>query len=156
VPRALAAEEVGDSISIDAQPYLEANGVPVNATVSRQWDQGVAVVGALVSSHQLMPTIIFALGSNGTVTAAQIDQLVATARGVHHIVLVTVRVPRSWEIPDNAVIEAGAGRYPGLVSVADWYRASANEPAWFAADGVHLTSPGARAFTSVLLSATRS
>lgn len=149
----LGADEIGDSISIDAEPYLAARGVHVYAAVSRQWYAGLDVVHALAASHQLLPTLIFALGTNGTVTAQEIDQLVATARGVRRIVLVTVRVPRVWESSDNAVIQAGPRRYPGLISLADWYTASAGQTGWFAGDGVHLTPAGAQAFTTVLLSA---
>jgi hypothetical protein len=123
------------------------------AAVSRQWYQGVQVVSTLAASHELPPTLIFALGTNGTVTASQVDQLVAAATGVRHIVLVTVRVPRSWEAPDNAVIVSSPGRHPGLITIADWYSASAGHPSWFASDGVHLNPLGAQAFASVLLAA---
>jgi lysophospholipase L1-like esterase len=145
--------EIGDSVSLDAAPYLTPAGVVVNAAVSRQFATGIGIVQSLGAAHELPSTLIFALGTNGTVEASEVDQLVAAAVGVHHIVLVTVQVPRTWEASDNAVIEASPGRYPGLITVADWYALSTGHPSWFAADGFHLNPSGAMAFAGLLLAA---
>jgi hypothetical protein len=145
--------EVGDSVSIDAEPYLQASGVVVNGMVGRQFSTGISVVAAIAAAHQLPATLVVALGANGTVTAEEIDQMVQTAVGAHHIVFVDVDVPRSWEVGDNAALLAAPARYPGLVTVADWHTVAAGHPEWFTPDQVHLQPTGARALASLILAA---
>jgi len=148
--------EVGDSISLDAAPFLQASGVVVNGEVSRQFSTGIGVVAELATAHQLPGTLVVDLGANGTVTAAEIDEMVQAAAGVHHLVFVDVMVPRSWEQADNAVLLAAPSRYPKLVTVADWHAVSGAHPEWFTADGVHLNPDGARALAGLILAAARS
>ena len=144
---------VGDSISIDVQPYLKPDGVTVNGEVSRQFSTGIEVVEAIASAHRLPGTLVVELGTNGTVTADQVDEMIRAARGVDHVVFLTVAVPRSWEAGDNAVLAAAPTRYPRLVAVADWHALASHHPEWFTPDQVHLEPAGARAMTGLILTA---
>jgi hypothetical protein len=145
---------VGDSVMLGASSALRhaIPSIEVDAVVSRQWDAGVATVGADRDSGRLRPTLVVDLGTNGTVSAAQFDALVRAAAGTRRIVVVTVRVPRSWEEQDNAVLRAGVSRTPRAVLV-DWYAASAGHPEWFAPDGYHLQPAGARAYAALIAAA---
>jgi lysophospholipase L1-like esterase len=110
-------------------------------------------VQAVAAAHQLPGVLVVALGTNGTVTADEVDEMVHAAIGAHHIVFVTIDVPRSWEVGDNAVLLAAPARYPGLVTVADWHAVAAAHPEWFTPDQVHLQTPGAQALAALILSA---
>ena len=145
---------VGDSVMLGASSALHRAipSIEVDAVVSRQWDGGVAAVGADRDSGRLRPTLVVDLGTNGTVSAAQFDAMVRAAAGTRRIVIVTVRVPRPWEAEVNGALRAGVSRTRGTVLV-DWYAASAGHPEWFAPDGYHLEPAGARAFASLIAAA---
>ena len=143
---------VGDSVIIDIQPNLEADipGVSVDGLVSRQFESGIAVVQADRAAGTLGSVLVIELGTNGTVTSDNVDAMMQAAAGVKRVVFVNVDVPRSWEASDNAVLAAGAARYPGVAVLADWYSLSSPHPEWFTADQVHLNPTGASAMATLI------
>jgi len=58
-------------------------------------------------------------------------------------------MPRTWRKPNNEVIASVVPDYPNAV-LADWYAASQDHPEYFASDGVHLTTKGARAYSKLI------
>lgn len=145
---------VGDSIMLSAssQHYgtLSMCGT-VDAKVGRQLSAGISVV----ASHAPYPnTVVIALGTNGTVTAGQVDEILRLVSNVPKVVLVTVQLngTRSWQDSVNAELRAAAGRWAN-VSIADWYGASQGHPEYFSSDQIHITSSGAQAFASTIASA---
>jgi hypothetical protein len=143
---------VGDSIMLDIQPYLEQDipGVGVDGVVSRQFETGIGVVQADAAAGTLGSIVVIELGTNGTVTDAEFDQMMQAAAGAQRVVFVNVDVPRSWEAPDNAVLAAGVARYPGVAVLADWYSLSVGHREWFTPDQVHLEPAGARARAALI------
>jgi lysophospholipase L1-like esterase len=143
---------VGDSIMLDIQPYLAADlpGSHIDGLVSRQFQSGIAVVAADRAAGTLGDVLVVELGTNGAVTAADIDAMMQAAAGVHRVVFVNVDVPRAWEAPDNAALAAGVARYPGLAVLADWYTLSSPHPEWFTTDQVHLNPAGAQALATLI------
>jgi hypothetical protein len=91
-------------------------------------------------------------GSNGIVTAGQLDAILATLSDRRRVVVVTVHVPRHWMARDNAVIRQVVPRHPNAV-VADWAAAADGHGEYFVADGVHLSAAGLRAYTDLVLRA---
>jgi lysophospholipase L1-like esterase len=151
-PVAGTVTAVGDSIMIDIQPYLEADipGVAVDGVVSRQFETGIGVVQADRAAGTLGSVLVVELGTNGSVTSADVDAMMQAAAGVKRVVFVNVDVPRPWEAPDNAVLAAGVARYPGVAVLADWYTLSAPHPEWFTPDQVHLEPAGAQAMAALI------
>jgi hypothetical protein len=143
---------VGDSIMLDIQPYLAADlpGSHIDGLVSRQFESGIAVVAADRAAGTLGDVLVVELGTNGAVTAADIDAMMQAAAGVHRVVFVNVDVPRPWEAADNAVLSAGVARYPGVAVLADWYSLSVGHPEWFTPDQVHLEPAGAQALAALV------
>jgi len=143
---------VGDSIMLDIQPELQVDlpGVRVDGLVSRQFETGIGVVQADRAAGTLGNVLVVELGTNGSVTSADIDAMMQAAAGVARVVFVNVDVPRPWEAPDNAVIAAGVARYPGVAVLADWYTLSSPHPEWFTADQVHLNPAGAQALAQLI------
>ncbi len=143
---------VGDSILLDIQPYLQADisSVRVDGLVSRQFDAGVQVVEAERAAGTLGNVVVVELGSNGEVTPAEFDAMLAAASGASRVVFVNVNVPRPWASADNAVLAAGVAAHPGLAVLADWYTLSTGHPEWFTADQVHLDPAGAQALANLV------
>ncbi len=143
---------VGDSIMLDIAPELTADvpGVAVDGLVSRQFEAGIAVVQADRAAGTLGRVLVVELGTNGSVTAADVDAMMQAAQGVTRVVFVNVDVPRPWAAGDNAVLAAGVARYPGVAVLADWYDLSVSHPEWFTADQVHLNPDGAAALAALI------
>jgi len=137
---------VGDSVMVDAQPYLQQMGISVNAAVSRQFDTGVSIIDQMMSQGTLPRTVIVGLGTNGPISQQDFDGLMHTLRHESRVVVLTVREPRWWQDQVNAVIRAGIRRTKNG-RIADWFDASANHPEYFAGDGIHLSSAGALAYS---------
>ena len=95
--------------------------------------------------------MIVALGTNGPITDADFDNMMAILSGASRVVFVNIHVDQPWQDPNNAVIAAGVARYPN-VYVADWATLAAQNPEWFGADGTHLAidGPGADALASLI------
>jgi hypothetical protein len=137
---------VGDSVMLDYQADLQADipGVDVEAAVSRQWAAGEELLEQLRAEGRLGSVVVVALGTNGPITDADFDAMMAILAGVSRVVVVTIVVDRPWEGPNNAVLRSGVARYPNTV-LADWYALESQHPDWVYSDGTHLPIGGAGA-----------
>ncbi len=103
---------IGDSVMLDAQPDLEADipGIDVEAMVSRQWDDGIALAQQLKSEDRLGAIVVIDLGTNGPVTPQQFTQMMDVLSGASRVVFVTVHLPSyySWWQSVNQTLEQGA------------------------------------------------
>jgi hypothetical protein len=151
VPQKVSA--VGDSVMLGAAGEIRrvVGNVEVDAQVSRQVSAGLSLLTAYRNSGRLGGMVVVQLGNNGTFTAAQFDAIMNVAGG-RRVVFMTVKVPRAWEAPNNAVIRAGVSRHPNAV-LADWKGASASHPEYFGSDGIHLTRSGAQAYARMIADA---
>jgi hypothetical protein len=140
---------------LDYQDPLKAAipGINVDAAVSRQWGDGESILQDTKAAGQLGGLVIVGLGTNGPITAADLDSMMAILGGASRVVFVNVHVDRPWQDPNNAVLAAGAVRYPNVV-VADWATLAAHNPQWFGGDGTHLgiDGPGADALAALVSS----
>ncbi len=146
---------IGDSVMLDYQDPLEADipGVSVDAAVSRQWGDGEAILQQLKAGGELGAEVIVALSTNGPITSADFDAMMSILGGASRVVFVNIHVDQPWQDPNNAVLAAGAARYPN-VYIADWASLAAQNPEWFGPDGTHLAidGPGADALASLVTS----
>jgi hypothetical protein len=144
---------VGDSVMIDYETPLQADipGVDIEATVSRQWGAGEALLAQLKSEGRTGAEVIVALSTNGPIATADFDAMMTALQGASRIVFVNTHVDRPWQDPNNAILAQGAARYPRVV-VADWNTLAAANPQWFGSDGTHLAinGPGATALASLI------
>ncbi len=149
---------IGDSVMLDVKPALETAipGVEVDATVSRQWDDGVARANQLRSAGALGAIVVVDLGTNGPVSSQQFAAMMKALAGASRVIFVTVHLPSSysWSASVNATLEAGVSRYP-RARIADFNRLAHSNPQWFGADGVHLGigGPGAQAMAGLIKAA---
>ncbi|MDA8274169.1 MAG: acyltransferase family protein [Actinomycetota bacterium] len=153
-PSGQGVTAIGDSIMVDAAPYLEQllPGIAIDAKVGQQLVQAQADVAQLRAQGLIGDGVIVELGTNGPFTAQQLEAFLASLGPMRRIVLVNTRVPRPWEQPVNATIDAVAQITPHA-RLVDWYDASAATPQYFYPDGVHLDPAGARFYASLLAQA---
>jgi hypothetical protein len=146
---------IGDSVMLDYQGPLQTDipGINVEATVSRQWSDGVQILQELKASGQLGAEVIVGLGTNGPITDSDFAAIMQVLSGASRVVFVNTHVDRPWQDPNNGVLANGATRYPD-VFVADWASLAAQNPQWFGADGTHLAidGPGATALAMLVTS----
>jgi hypothetical protein len=145
---------IGDSIMIDAAPYLQQllPGIDIDAQVGQQLTQVQLAVPLLKSEGVVGTRLVLELGTNGPYTAAQLQTLVHSFGPMRKIVFVNIRVPRPWQQEVNNTIASVARHYPNA-RVVDWYDASATTPQYFYPDLVHLDPAGARYYASLIADA---
>jgi hypothetical protein len=136
---------VGDSIALSASDELQQLDYGVNAKVGRQFGSGVWIVRHEAELGTLPRRVIVHLGTNGTIDPDDCDRLVAGAGPARRVFLVTIKVPRSWELPNNETLRACASR-SDKVHVIRWWSKSHDHPEWFADDGYHPNADGQRVF----------
>ncbi|MDQ6778953.1 MAG: hypothetical protein M3071_22645 [Actinomycetota bacterium] len=141
---------VGDSVLYDAAQALAQYGFQINAMVCRTMAQGIVY---LQSHSQNLPNlVVVALGTNGSVTVGQIDQLLALVGPNRVLAMVTPHHGNYAYVP--GLIRSAALQHPGRILVLDWDQLSAGHPSWFAPDGIHLGSTaGVQAFARLVANA---
>lgn len=144
---------IGDSVMLGASGALAeaVDAIEIDAAVSRHTASVIEILHGRAAAGTLAETVLLHTGNNGPIGAEEFDALMAAA-GDRTVLLVTIKVPRWWEGPNNAVLAEGASRYPNA-HLVDWYGASVNRPELFAGDGYHLTGDGAALYASLVLAA---
>lgn len=145
---------VGDSVLLAASAALEATFGPditVDAVVGRQVDAGIARLEQYRRSGALARyrTVVVDLGTNGSFTPVEFDQLAAVLAGVPRVVLYSVHAARTWSVGDNAVIQQGAATHAGQMTVVNW-NAAAGAAGLLYPDGIHPDPAGAAVYTHLL------
>lgn len=140
---------VGDSVMLSARnALLEAAGgrMYVDAAIGRQVEDGLRVLQHYrdTGAFAQLSAVVVHLGTNGPMSDDLFNQLATIVAGVPRVVVLNVRVPKSWETQSNAAINGGSTRFPAM-RLGDWYTAS-GEPGALAEDGVHPSHAGARAY----------
>lgn len=157
VPKVPAGEGVtviGDSIMVDAAPYIAKMlpGAVIDAQIGQQLYQVLTRVAELRREGDIGDRLILELGTNGYFTTQQLETLLDELGPMKRTVLVNTRETRPWEQAVNETIETVARHHPNT-TVVDWYAISAHVPQDFYPDGVHLDPAGAQYYASLLVHA---
>jgi hypothetical protein len=141
---------------LGAVPELRArlDDVTVDAVEGRQAQDVFADIRTAHAEGELAPVVVIHTGDNGIISA---DELAATLRLLadrRRVVLLTDRVPRDWERPNNATLAHVASRYPNTVLI-DWHGKSSGHSDWFYRDGLHLGAAGAGVYARLIAAAVR-
>ncbi len=148
---------IGDSVMLDAAPDLAADipGIDIEATVSRQWDAGVALAAQLKAEDKLGATVVIDLGTNGPITDSQFKAMMAVLARASLVVFVTVHLPPSysWSQSVNAVLEREVPKYANA-RLANFNALADANPGWFGSDDVHMVigGIGAKAMAKLITS----
>jgi peptidoglycan/LPS O-acetylase OafA/YrhL len=153
-PAGQGVTAIGDSVMVDAAPYLRQSlpGINIDAQVGQQLYQVQSQVQQLKAQMDIGDRVIIELGTNGPYTAAQLESLLNSLGPLQKIVLVNTRVPQPWQQEVNSTIASVAQNYPNAV-IVDWFDDSATYPQYFYPDGVHLNPDGAKYYASLLVQA---
>jgi hypothetical protein len=144
---------IGDSVMLGAKAELNARGIRVNAAVSRQYDDGIAIVRSLAAAGTLPRRVIVHLGNNGVYQDGDCGRLVRAAGAGRSVWLVTLKVPRRWRNRINEALRACAASHANA-HLIDWYAYSHDHPGWFYADGYHLNGTGRLRYAQLIASRT--
>ena len=141
---------VGDSVLYAAAATLSDDGFESNAMVCRTMAQGIDWL--LGNGRPLPSLVVVALGTNGTVSSEQIDELLRIVGSNRTLALVTPHHGVSVGVPD--LFRAAAREHPHEILLLDWDRLSAGHRDWFAPDGIHLGgAAGIAAYAHLIASA---
>jgi hypothetical protein len=142
---------VGDLVMLAAAPELQAAlpGIYIDAVVSRQMSAGLAEVRMLAAAGGLRRVVLVGLGTNGTVTAGQINRLRALIGPDRWLVLVNTYEARPWEQEVNAAI-AKAARGDSRVLMVNWYSAIENHPNLLRRDQIRPQASGGSLYARVV------
>ncbi len=142
---------IGDSVSLRAVDAFD--GVfphsHIDAEKGRQFDAGRATFEGYIQQNLAGKIVVFALGTNGLVTDAQVDAIMADAGDQRIVVFVNTRSPQPWVGSTNQAIANAATRYKN-VRVIDWYGHSANRNDLFDGDGTHLSTSGVTEYLKLI------
>ena len=142
---------IGDSVSLRAVDSFD--GVfphsHIDAEKGRQFDAGRATFEGYIQQNLAGKIVVFALGTNGLVTDAQIDAIMADAGNQRTVVFVNTRSPQPWVGATNQAIANAATRYKN-VRVIDWCGYSANRNDLFDGDGTHLSNAGVAEYLKLI------
>lgn len=142
---------IGDSVSLRAVDAFD--GVfphsHIDAEKGRQFDAGRATFEGYIQQNLAGKIVVFALGTNGLVTDAQVDAIMADAGNQRIVVFVNTRSPQPWVGSTNQAIANAATRYKN-VRVIDWYGHSANRNDLFDGDGTHLSTAGVTEYLKLI------
>lgn len=143
---------VGDSVMLGAAEPLQKeieNLAFMDAAVGLYPMDAIEILRSRSAAGELGDTVVIHVGENGPFSADEFDEMMRILDG-RRAVFVNVKVPRTWEAPNNEVLAEGTGEYPNAVLV-DWYAASAAHPEYFWDDGIHLRPAGAKVYADLIL-----
>lgn len=145
---------VGDSVMLSAKSALESASsgrILVDAAIGRQVKDGLMVLQGYKDrgTFPQISALVIHLGTNGAMSDDLFNQLAMIVDGVPRVVLLNVRVPKSWEGQSNAAINGGVTRF-STMRLADWH-AESLAPGVLENDGVHPTPAGARVYSAITL-----
>jgi lysophospholipase L1-like esterase len=129
---------------------LAQEGYRANARGCRQWPEGLALIRKLRNEDHLPKLVVVALGSNGSVTRANIHDALDLVGKKRMLGLVTPRETGGGSSSDADVVRSEARKHKNRTVLIDWVKYSSGHSSWFQADGLHLTFEGADAFAELL------
>ena len=142
---------IGDSILLSAADDLSqlVSDITIDAAYGRQVRSAIEVIRARRAAGLLGEIVVIHIGSNGTFTEAEFEEMMALLKGVPRIVFINLKVPRVWQDSNNLVLAEGAARYPN-VELIDWHGVSVNRSELFYEDGVHLRPEGSKVYAEMI------
>ena len=138
---------VGESVMLGAKPVLDARGITTAAEVSKGPDWELGQIQLAKTKYRITHGIVIQLGTNGTVTQAQYDAVLAEVADVPRVVMMTVKAPKPWIDGNNEIIRSLPATHPNVV-VLDWQTRAAEVSDHLSNvdGGVHLSDDTAKQF----------
>ncbi len=113
----------GESVMLGAERQLVNGGFVVDARENRQAKEMVADIQAAAANGRLGPVVVVQVGTNGTVTDAELEAIVAAVPATTRLSFLTVKADQPWIDPNNDKIRNLPATHPA-VGVIDWQSAA--------------------------------
>lgn len=141
---------VGDSVLLGSKDTLFKIFplATIDAEVSRQFAAGAAAIDAIAGEGKLSKVIVVALGTNGVISAEQVNNF-CEKYADHHIYLVNTVVNNQSEGIANKAIADAIARQPNTVLI-DWYSLAKSKSGWFSSDFVHPSVDGRYIYSQLI------
>lgn len=144
----------GDSVALGAQPALERFSGTVSNHAQKgahSWELLPALAADARGGRVQGDVVVIHTGGNGLVPVEGLRDALDALSEMPCVVLVTPKVPRSWEA---RAVESIRSVVPDYVNVqlADWHEAAQGRAEWFDGDGIHLSPAGEDAYARLVLS----
>ena len=136
---------IGDSVMLGTASELKAwlgRQARIDARVSRQFEDGLKILGRLKTRGRLGEIVIVHLGDNGPPSVKQLDRLRAITAGVPAVILVNLSIPLSFEAKANATMARWVSTHTGTALV-DWHGIVRAHPDALYEDRLHVRPLGA-------------
>lgn len=142
---------IGDSAMLAAAPALQERfpGIAIDAAVSRGMGSAPEVVQAQLDAGTLREVVVIALGTNGPVDRATLEQVRAMVGPRRELIFVNAQAPRGWIPGVNAELASFALVYRN-VELANWYDAIQPYLHEMARDQVHFGPIGAGIYATAV------
>jgi len=142
---------LGDSVMQAAADalYTEFPGIEVNAEESRSMYVAPSLVQAYASAGTLRPVVVLALGTNGPIDRATLEEVRRILGPDRELIVVNAQAPRGWIPGVNAELSSFALVYRN-VELANWHDAIQPYLHEMARDQVHFGPIGAGVFAATV------
>lgn len=142
---------IGDSAMLAAAPALQERfpGISIDAAVSRSMGSAPGVVQAQLEAGVLREVVVVALGTNGPIDRATLDQVRSMIGPQRELIVVNAQAPRGWIPGVNAELASFALVYRN-VELANWHDAIQPYLHEMARDQVHFGPIGAGIYASAV------
>lgn len=138
---------IGDSVMLASAPELQdaLPGITVDASVSRGMYSADDILLALKKAGQLQPVVVIGLGTNGPISAEELDEILRILGPDRQLVLVNAYAERDWTDSVNATL-AQFALGNRRVELANWHDTIAGHLDLLAGDRVHPGPTGGRLY----------
>lgn len=125
----------------------------IDGEVGRQVEDSPPLLQALKDKKQLEDTVLLSLGTNGSFTDEEFDQMMKVIGTKRRVFVLNVHVPtQRWQNEVNQKLSEMAEKYKN-VTLIDWYDYSSSQPGWFYDDQVHPNPDGIVPYCSLIAEA---
>ncbi|MGZ6993142.1 MAG: acyltransferase family protein, partial [Ilumatobacteraceae bacterium] len=142
----------GESVMLGAKPLLDARGILTFAEVSKGPTWELEQLQLAKTKYHITHGVVIQLGTNGTVTQQQYEDMLAQLTDVPLVVMMTVKAPKPWIDGNNALIRALPATHPNVV-VLDWEARAAEVSGHLSGSdgGIHLSDDTAKQFYLLII-----
>ncbi|HEX2070375.1 MAG TPA: hypothetical protein VHF90_01855 [Thermoleophilaceae bacterium] len=141
---------IGDSVLLGAAEEAAAIGYDVDVRGCRQFAEGLEVLRRRASRGALPRLVVIALGSNWSITDADVREALRILGPRRLLGLVTPREVRGTPLDDAATLRGAAARWPRRIELVDWVARTRRQRGLTYRDGIHLTALGQRTLATLL------
>lgn len=144
---------IGDSVMLGAANVLTERGVTVDALKSRPFRQALEIANYMKSINRLGSVVIIHLGTNNTVDAKTLDEIMVPLKDVPLVLFVNVHVPdEARQNANNLLLNEMPSRYEN-VKVFDWNAVAIAHPEYLYSDQTHIRIEGQKVYADLMMQA---